>query len=439
MGTHSESGGAGLFSVTPAGEVERVADPAEAERLNSIGNRYYLGSDLANAEQFYIAAIKADPGHADAWGNLALIWHTIGSMDDALQCYLRAMELNPRSHTNITNFGIFQEACGNIDHAERCYRVALEIVPGFGRAEGNLAQLLMKRFDFVAGWTLFEARFRQDPPITTMRQYPFPLWNGLPTRRLAIWPEQGLGDQILYSTMLPDLVGMRQEIVVEIDPRLVPAFERSFSTVKFAPKGHTDGFDGCTAHVPMMSLGWFLRRDRASFSGQPKRLLVPSPSRMSEIDVQLPKGRRRIAISWRSFHPDINKRQSDEKSTTLATFAPLLEREDLAIVSVQYGPVGAESQPWPQLHWPGINLFDDIEGVLATIACSDAVVTTSNVTAHFASALGKPCYVLVKRRPTFFWFQPDESGRSLWYPSCRIVIGDTWEEAIAKVNVMLAH
>lgn len=429
-----------LFDVTDKG-IERVADPAEAERLNSIGNRYYLASDLANAEQFYIAAVKADPNHADAWGNIGLIWHTIGSLDDALQCYMRSLQLKPLSHTNITNLGLLHEAHGNIDHAERCYRHALELKPGFPRAQGNLAQLVMKRFQFVEGWDLFEARFKTTPPISIMREYPFPLWNGLPTRRLAIWPEQGLGDQILYLTMLPDLIGMNQPATVEVDARLLPAFTASFPTVKFVPKGHENGFDDCTAHIPMMSLGWFLRRDRESFAGQPKRLLVSSLTRRAEIRREFPPdGRRRIAISWRSFHPDINKRQSDEKSAPLEAFAPLMEREDLSIISVQYGPVDQEVQPWVGKHSvPNIDLINDIEGVLATIDCCDCCVTTSNVTAHFAGALGIPCYVLVKKRPTFFWFSPDENGRSLWYPSVRIVVGDTWEDAVAKANAMLAH
>ena len=419
----------------------REPNPVEAERLNSLGNRYYLNSDLASAEHCYIDATIADPSHADAWGNLGLIWHTIGALDDALKCYLESLRLKPLSHTNITNLGMLQEAYGNIEHAERCYRHALELKPGFPRAQGNLAQLLLKRFEFVEGWDLFEARFKTVPPIAIMREYPFPLWNGLPTRKLAIWPEQGLGDQILYSTMLPDLIGMGQELVVEMDSRLIPAFESSFSTVKFVPKGHENGFRDCTAHIPMMSLGWFLRRDLKSFWGQPKRLLQASITRTADMRRELPHdGRRRIAISWRSFHPDINKRQSDEKSTTLATFAPLLERDDLSLISVQYGPVDAEVQPWVhRLTSPNIDLIQDVEGILATIASCDAVVTTSNVTAHFAGALGKPCYVLVKKRPTFFWFVPDEDGRSLWYPSCRIVVGDTYEDAIAKVNVMLAH
>jgi hypothetical protein len=410
---------------------------SEAETLNRTGNQFYLASDLANAERCYIAAVEADASHADAWGNLGLIWHTIGSLDDALKCYLRSYELKPDSHTNVTNLGMLHEELGHLEHAEHFYRHALTLKPGFPRAQGNLAQMLLSRFEFPAGWGLMQCRFDTVPAISVMRTYPFPHWNGLPTKRLLIWPEQGLGDQVLYSTLLPTLVAMGQPFSVEVDKRLAPAMRRAFPAAEIVVKGSEPLMD-CTAHVPMMSLGWFLRRHVNDFTGQRARILTAEPVRVEATKRMLGPcdGERRVAISWRSFHPDINKRQSDRKSAPLAAFKALGFRHDLQLIGAQYGKVGPEMAECPSLaiRWLNVDLFNDIEGVLALIEACDVVVTTSNVTAHFAGGLGKRTYLLARRRPVFFWWMPGEDGRSLWYPSVEIVVGETWEEAVAKVS-----
>ncbi len=68
----------------------------------------------------------------------------------------------------------------------------------------------------------------------------------------------------------------------------------------------------------------------------------------------------------------------------------------------------------------------------------DAVVTTCNVTAHLAGALGKPTYVmrLSGYQPLWTW-SPDDRGRSLWYPGTRIIVEDTWEQCIAEAYAYL--
>jgi ADP-heptose:LPS heptosyltransferase len=80
--------------------------------------------------------------------------------------------------------------------------------------------------------------------------------------------------------------------------------------------------------------------------------------------------------------------------------------------------------------------------VLAAIEACDVVVTTSNVTAHLAGALGRETLlVYLRANPTFHYWVPGEDGRSLWYPSVRVVTDasiDSWEAALARVDELLA-
>ena len=436
-----------LYNMTPNGVEQQptpefvALDPDDANRL---GQQHYLAGDFARAEECWLAVVKADPKHAFAWGNLGLIWMHTGYYDDALQCMMLSKELNPDNAVNITNLGYVHDMLGYPEHAIALYKRALEMSPGDARTQANLAHAYLHRFEFAKGWALMDGRFNTVPKMSVMREYPFPLWDGQPCRKLAIWREQGIGDQIAYATMLPDLIARGQDFVCELDERLLPAFRRSFPQSDFVGKGHAGvGFEGCDAHIPLMSLAQFFRPDAESFIAQPKRLLRAD----WRVDTGMPEHwKRRIAISWRSFHPPINIGQERRKSTTLSVFAPLALRDDLELITVQYGDVKGEIEDFRlanPLTVPALDLFNDIDGILALISTCDAVVTTSNVTAHFAGALGVPCYLMYLRGiAPFYYHRPGPDGRSLWYPSVRIVSGEdvvNWEEAVGKVNVMLSH
>jgi tetratricopeptide (TPR) repeat protein len=416
------------------------ATQMSADTLNTRGNQAYLASDLARAEALYIAALDADPLSADAWGNLGLIWATIGERDDALKCYNRALALNPALVETICNLGMLTEECGYRDNAIRLYRRALELKPGFARASANLAVAHLKNLDFAAGWPLLEGRFTTVPPVSMMRDYPVPLYRGqaIP-KRLYVWPEQGVGDQIIYGTVLHDLIRDGHEFVYEVDARLVRAFKRAMPEGEFVPKDHRTGLRelGCDYHVPVMSLAAQLRPTVTDFYlGQGQPAMLHDQGRIEGINLLLPQ-KRRVAISWRSFQPDINRLVRDRKSAPLSAFAALAARDDLALVDVQYGDTAAErrSAGIPLARLPH-DLTGDIDAVLAMIACCNCVVTTSNVTAHFAGAMGVKTYLIAKDEPVlFYWHSKD--GKCLWYPSVEVVCGPTWEDAIAKATTLL--
>ena len=44
-----------------------------------------------------------------------------------------------------------------------------------------------------------------------------------------LWGEQGVGDEILFASLIPELVKKVDELIVQVDPRLIPLFKRSFN------------------------------------------------------------------------------------------------------------------------------------------------------------------------------------------------------------------
>ncbi len=70
-----------------------------------------------------------------------------------------------------------------------------------------------------------------------------PEWQGEPLHeKLLIYAEQGLGDQIMFASCVPDVLKMADTCLIECMPPLVPLFARSFAgaTVVSQPRDDAD-------------------------------------------------------------------------------------------------------------------------------------------------------------------------------------------------------
>jgi hypothetical protein len=152
------------------------------------------------------------------------------------------------------------------------------------------------------------------------------------------------------------------------------------------------------------------------------------------------EGRRRVAISWRSNQPAGREALARKKSAPLEAFRGISLRDDVALVDLQYGDTKADREAFASaggrlLRIEGLDLFNDLDGILAAIDACDLVVTTSNVTAHLAGALGRETWLIhAGAHPAFYYWMAGPQGRSLWYPSVEIVGAPTWEAALTAVS-----
>lgn len=420
--------------------------PDSAEVLTHLANALAGVGQFEEAEAAYRKAIEWAPDFADAHNNLGMLRSERGDVAGATASFRAALELRPDFSEATQNLGFLLQQEGRTDEAIELYRRALALDPRNARAGYNLGIVLVSRQEFAEGWDLCERRFDTIPPVTIRRAFPFPpleaadLGKG---RRIAIWKEQGVGDQLLYSTLLAELAARGERFVAEIDARLVPAFRRAHPDWPVvSPEESAAAFAQCDRHVAAGSLPRLLRRTLESFDGQPQRLLVPPAP--GEVRTERRSGRLRIGISWRTFQPRVRGELSRRKSASLAAFLELSKEADL--VDLQYGDTAHERDEFEKAggrleRIAGLDLFNDLDGLLGAIEGCDVVVTTSNVTAHLAGAIGKRALVMFlhDRAPFHYWASP--SGRSLWYPSVELVTApglDTWEKALAEARRRLA-
>ena len=295
--------------------------------------------------------------------------------------------------------------------ARSSFETAVACDPSDVAAQYQLAVAALALGDYDAGSREFEWRWRVETgPKWLSRGDSY--WDGgpLPGERLLVWPEQGLGDEVLHYSWLPLLRDRGIACAVECDPRLVGLLKRSYPDAAVYPRNDLALLDRAgRAFAAQCPSGDLLLRTRPWEHPRavPGRYLVPDPERCEVFRQRLGEMAPdlKIGISWYSK----GSFMGFSKSTDLADWGPILRRRDALFVNLQYGDSEAEfdaaCRANDAAHYcdPDLDRREDIEGLCALIDSLDLVITVSNVTAHFAGALGKPCWVLLGPDPLWHW------------------------------------
>jgi hypothetical protein len=329
----------------------------------------------------------------------------------------------PDAHNNLATMANLD---GRPEDAAPHLRRALRLDPGFALAAWNLGLLALADGDIEAGWAGYGRRFSARQ-LQRARRIPRPEWRGeaLSGRRLLVWSEQGVGDEILFASCFDALEGLDGPVTVECDRRLVSLFARSFPWV--AVRAETADGQGretvdppdCDLQAAAGALPALFRNRLGDFSPR-AACLTPDPARVAlwrDRLAALGPGLR-IGLAWRS---QIVTAQRQSAYTTLADWRALLDLPGVVTVNLQYGDCAAElaavEGDGRRLHrWDDLNLKDDFEGVAALMTNLDLVLSPATAAGELAGALGVPVWRLGTRD----WTQLGTGVRP-WFPSMRLI------------------
>lgn len=288
--------------------------------------------------------------------------------------------------------------------------------------------------DYAQGFYYNRGRWLGNPEAQPTRIIPCQAWDGKPfAGTLLVAAEQGLGDEILVSSMFGDLVESRQRAVIECDTRLLSIFRRSFPALEFVPRGQgalaarcvVDGGAYGFRKIDAGDLGCHFRTN-GKFPAR-HGWLIPDPERVFAFRERYRRQfgeRLRVGIGWKSFRPQID--EDYEKNIDIASLAPILRRHDVAGINLQYGEVEADLERLRNHHGadlyldPEIDASNDIDGQAAQIAALDVVISTSNSSVHLSGAIGAPCWLLLRKKQPLMWYWGYPGVNCPWYSSVEI-------------------
>lgn len=278
--------------------------------------------------------------------------------------------------------------------AGRWFDRTSRIDPDFAESALHRAMFNLQNGDLTAGWRDYRRRFAGRGYAD--RQLTFPPWRGesLAGKRVLVWREQGVGDEILFSSCLPDLARITAQTTFECDSRLVSLFARSFPGLRCIATGLNAGGGDYDCHLPLGALSESVRPSLASFPAT-TAWLRPDPAlvrhwrgRLDQLSAGL-----NVGLAWKS---GLTTADRADAYTQFADWAGLLQTPGVNVINLQYGDCAAElaAAAGALLVWGDLDLKNDFEQVAALCANLDLVICPATAVGELAAAVGTPVWRL---------------------------------------------
>lgn len=397
------------------------------------------------------------PEEAILWEGLGAVMAAKGDGANALTFFNEALRLQPDNlHAR------FNRACTLIDQGEKAAGLeelavcadAFDDPDNHASAQIAYAQALLMSGDLENGWRTYDSRERYGTALQVHYSITSRRWRegqSLAERNLLVSGEQGLGDEVLFASILPDLIrdiGPDGALWLGVEPRLVSLFQRSFPNARVLSH-RTQTIDGILQRsFPELEngvtdgwavMGDFLPLYRKHISDFPTEniYLKPDPARAAYWRDQMAavSDKPKIGILWKSLKSGA---QRDRYFSAFKDWLDILKLDGLTFVNLQYGDSDAE-MVWAAangltIHQPGaIDLKDDLDDLAALCASMDIILAPSNATSNISAACGVPTWLL---SPSWGWLQLGQDHYP-WYPSVRLFAPSSltdWKSALDHIR-----
>lgn len=406
-------------------------DPFDPAAILGLGGLLQLQERSEDALAMTEAVLRAKPEHGEAWLVRGDAFLNLERYGEAVEAYRRVFVRRDLGFDALVRLGLAFSAMDRFDLAIESLDAAVTLRPDSAEARFKRGQVKLRFGAFETGWDDFEQRWRSERFVAASRgvvsqsMVPAltlgPAAADLAGRRVLVVGEQGIGDQLMFASIIPDLARAARQVTCVCEARLTQLLAQSLPGVTvLSPAGAQVDSDDIDVVVAIGSLGSAYRRSAADFSGEP--YLRASQAAVQGWAERLgPRtGKLRVGLSWRGGVVATRRRA---RSLPLSALAPVLALPDCEFVSLQYGDVAAEvaavnaSRAEPIRMFPGEALDDFVElaGLLANM---DVVVSVQTAIVHLAGALGRRCLALVPQNPE--WRYGAGGPTISWYRSVRL-------------------
>lgn len=457
-------------------------NPESFDALNNLGTSLLKLRAHDKAENAYLKAIEIEPNSPVLLSNLAKCLNETNRSREAIDLCQRAIEIHPykaepyieiaKGYSSIgqdlkayeflklglqntgsnpvllNNLGTSESDIGLLSDAMMHFSMSEESDPDYAEPKFNKSLIQIKQYEFNPGWKNFEYRWLTKKFDSCHLEFPCPQWTGARCEHLVVWKEQGIGDQLLFCSLLPMAQKHASKITVFLDNRLIPLMSLKHPHINFVAEKSLLVSSYFDFHIPMGSLPAIFCHEPNAIANKPFVALSAPPEKISWIDSLLGSARKpRVGIAWRSK----NNVAAQAKSLELEVLLEAIDPEKLEIVNLQYGDISDEIDHVQSLKpslriksYPEIDLYNDIDALSALIERCDIVLTSSNATAHFAGVLGKKAIVITPfaKGKHWYWWHTTSGGQSLWYPSLQVLSQDqnlSWRTPVQQAKGLISE
>lgn len=408
--------------------------------------------DKADAAFRHALALETEVNDPEILMALATACREMQLYDRAKAYFHQALDRGGKPSDIYRNIGINYLEQGRQEEALATYEQAIQCAPDDWSAHFGRGLVLLAMKDFKEGWQEYEYGLKSGDRDGCPSD--FPRWEGgeLEGKTLLLCAEQGLGDEIMFASILPEIVEMAGQCVVECDERMLKLYARSFPQAQLIGREARRSSTGsaidldCSAlphidvQLPVGSLPLYRRRGLEAFPRH-HGYLKADPRRIDywreRLDALGPG--LKIGISWKGGTPRTGMRR---RSIPLPELMSVLTLPGVRFVSLQYGACQGDLEALAReygieiVHWQ--EAVDDYDEAAALVCALDLVISVQTAVVHLCGALGRPAWVML---PIPAEWRYMASGDSMpWYPSVRLFRQQEqgeWQDVIERVATEL--
>lgn len=447
-----------VLASLPDGDAERREALARAYALNpavhpalplQLALAYREIREWDAVERVCIETLAKNPADTEmAWQLSNVQWKRNDAA--AAEATMRAVDAAaPGDFNVVAAIGLYLAEQSRYQESESMFHAALALSPAASLPAVDLAELELRRGDWLAGWSRYEARLtaddREAKNVVSVMEKLSPRWHGEPLagKTLMLHSERGSGDDIQMIRFLPALAARTRNeggrLVLAVRKGLQPLFARFYAdcvSIEAGPLGKPD------YALPIMSLPHVLNLrpehvNGAAYLHADAQRVAAWRARVnaSGADPRLLK----IGLVW-SGSP--THRRDAIRSIPFAALAPVL-----ALPGIEFHPLtpglNADVQTLTALGYCVRDLtahyeagFDD---VAAHVTALDAVVTIDSAPLHLCGALGRPVLAMLDHVSHWCWGNAETQA---WYDSAefyRQPRPGAWDAVVERVVLRLQN
>ena len=400
----------------PAEEFYRrvlVIEPRRLEAVVNLANLLRAQGQFAAAEALLEPALAGSPDAPELWLTLGSTYREMGERERAAEHYRQALELRPNYAAALGNLADLLADDGNAQDAMALYERALKGKPDNAQARLNRAVLLLLKGDLKAGWRDYAARLKLAGKVP-VPDHDLPRWSGgsLKRTRLLVTAEQGVGDQIMFASMIPDLAARAGaeggSLILECEPRLADLFARSFPSVAVRAwevqtregvvrtrYGWLKAAGGANGAIEMGTLPRFLRGAIEDFP-RDKSYLRPDAAEAQRWRTHFAEAPRPLTgLCWRSGSAGGHRAV---QYAPLEAWAAFVRNLPGSLVCAQYDAEAEEITALKAISGrdilvpPAIDQKNELDRTAALLSTLDALASAPTAVSWLAAATGTPTY-----------------------------------------------
>lgn len=393
---------------------------------------------IDNAIENFEKSISLNPNDFRSYYNLGNCFKIKNNFYESMKCYEKSLNINPNHYLSILNLGVSHYHLGNFEKSIYFLKIASKFEDVKDLALYNLSLAYLKTGNFSSGWKNYESRWNLNDKDFIVFKSIKPSFKGNFDKKCFFWSEQGIGDEVMFSSILKDFKNFKNKIYVSCDPRLKDIFTRSFPNIKFITDMKKMNSSLYEEHCSVGSLFKFFRNSLDKFSGDPYITPQVNLNLQRKIKLLNQEQKKIVGLSWLSK----NKSYGKMRSISLSRIIESLDTQDLFFINLQYGDVSKEIFEVEQKYSIKIHSLNDnynnLENLCYLISLCNKVITIDNSTVHFSGAIGSDAILLLPFYSDWRW--QCNASKSYWYKSIKILNQkqkSDWNNVLKDLNYLV--